>query len=226
MWLAPFLESKVAYDPVRDFSPVTQTTSAPNILVVHPSLPVKSVKELIALAKSRPGDLNYASGTGGGSPHLAGELFKSMAKVNIVAVPYQGTGPSIIGLMSGEVQLMFPTATAVIPHVKAGRLKALAVTSSRPSVLYPNLPTVAASGLPGYVTEVTIGVSAPAKTPVAIITRLNQEIVRGINRPDLKEKLLSVGSEVVGGTPEQFAAVIKYEMSTLGKLIESLGLKK
>jgi tripartite-type tricarboxylate transporter receptor subunit TctC len=223
VWLLPFLRDNVPWDPVRDFSPVTLALSSPNIVVVHPSLPVKSVKALIALARARPGELNYAAGTIGASPHLSTELFKAMAGVDIVRVGYKGTGPSVIALVGGEVHLMFAGLGSVAPHVKSGRLRALAVTSARPSALAPELPTVAAS-LPGYETASILGIFAPAKTPAAIINRLHQEIVRAINRTEVKERLFNAGVEVVGSSPEEFAATVKDDMARMGKVIKNAGI--
>lgn len=223
-WLGPLLQ-KTPYDPVRNFSPITLAASTPNVLVVHPSLPVKLVKDLITLAGAKPGLLNYASGSTGSSNHLAAELFKAMAGVNIVRIPYNGTGRALNGLMGGEVQLMFPNAGGATPHLKSGRLRALAVTSATPSVLGPGLPTVAASGLPGYESVNTLGIYAPVRTPAAIITRLNQEIVRFLKTPEAKEQLLNSGVEVVGSSPEQLGATMKSEILRIGKVIKDAGIK-
>ena len=222
-WLLPFLQN-VPYDPVKDFSPVTLAVSSPSILVVHASLPVKSVKELIALAKARPGDLNYGTGSTGSTPHLAAELFKAMAGVNILRIPYKGSGVALNAILVGEVQLVFATAGPVGPHVKSGRLKALAVTSLKPSALAPGLPTVAAT-LPGYDAASVFGVFAPAKTPAAVINRLNQELVRVLNGADVKEKFLAAGIETVGTSPQEFAATIKSEMDRMGKVIKDAGIR-
>ncbi|MBI3939178.1 MAG: tripartite tricarboxylate transporter substrate binding protein [Betaproteobacteria bacterium] len=221
-WIGALLQD-VPYDPVADFSPITLATSSPNILVVHPSLPVNSVKELIALAKARPGELNYASTTGS-TPHLAAELFKAMAGVNIVRIPYKGAGPALNDLIGGQVQLMFPVAAAVTPHVKSGRLRALAVTSVEPSELVRGLPTVAAT-VPGYESVQMTAMFAPAKTPATIINRLNQEIVQVLNRADVKEKFFNAGAKVVGGSPEQLMATMKSEMARLGKVIKDAGIR-
>ena len=223
-WIGPLLQ-ETPYDPVKDFAPVTLTDSAPNVLVVNPSLPVKSVKELIALAKARPGELNYGSSSTGSSPHLAAELFNMMAGVKIVRVPFKGSGPAVISLLGGQVQLMFATAGSVAPHVKSGRLRALAVASLQPSALAPGLPTIAASGVPGYEAVAFEGMFAPAKTPVAIIDRLNQEIVRVLNRAEVKERFFNAGVETVGSTPEEFAAAIKSNVAKWGKLIKEAGIR-
>jgi tripartite-type tricarboxylate transporter receptor subunit TctC len=224
-WLFPLMRDHTPYDPVKDFSPITLAASSPNVLVVHPSLPVKSVKELIALAKAKPGQLNYGSGVPGGSPQLSAELFKSMAGVNIIHIPYKGTGPSITALIGGETQLMFASATAVAQHVKAGRLRALAVTSARPTALAPGLPTVSASGLPGYESAFMLGIFAPARTPAAIINRLNQEIVRVLNRADLKDRFFNAGVDVVGSSPERLAAAVESDIAVMGKVIRDAGIR-
>jgi len=223
-WIGPLLQ-ETPYDPVKDFAPVTLTDSAPNVLVVNPSLPVKSVKELIALAKARPGELNYGSSSTGSTPHLAAELFNMMAGVKIVRVPFKGSGPAVISLLGGQVQLMFATAGSVAPHVKSGRLRALAVASLQPSALAPGLPTIAASGVPGYEAVAFEGMFAPAKTPVAIIDRLNQEIVRVLNRAEVKERFFNAGVETVGSTPEEFATAIKSNVAKWGKLIKEAGIR-
>jgi tripartite-type tricarboxylate transporter receptor subunit TctC len=225
LWLLPFMQDSVPYDPIKSFSPIALTHRSPNILVVHPTVAVNSVKELIALAKSKPRELNYGSGTSGSSTQLAAELFKAMAGVDIVRVPYKGTGPALIGLLGGQVQVMFPNAPAVTPHIKSGKLRALAVTSSVPSPLVPGLPTIAASGLPGYESVSPFGMLAPANTPVPVIRKLNQEVVRQLAAPEVMEKLLSSGAEPGSGTPEQFAAIIKAEMARLGKLIRDVGIR-
>jgi tripartite-type tricarboxylate transporter receptor subunit TctC len=186
---------------------------------------VKSVKELIALAKAKPGVLNYSSSGTGGSTHLAQELFKAMAGVNIVHVPYKGTAATITALVSGEVQLTINDAGLVAPHAKSGKLRALAVTSAMPSALAPGLLTVAASGLPGYEWVGTTGMWAPVKTPGAIIDRLNQEIVRLLNGADVKQRFFNAGAEVVASSPEQFAAVIKSDIVRMGKVIKDAGIK-
>jgi tripartite-type tricarboxylate transporter receptor subunit TctC len=225
LWLFPLMQDKPSYDPVAEFAPITVAVSYPNLLVVHPSLPVKSVKELIALAKAKPGTLNYGSGVAGGSPQLSAELFKSMAGVNIVHVPYKGAGPSVTALLGGETQLMFASTTAVGAQIKSGRLKALAVTSAQPSALTPGLPTVAASGVPGYESTALFGMLAPARTPAGIINRLNQEIVRVLNRSEVKERFFNSGAEVVGNSPEQFAAAIKSDIAKMGKVIREANIR-
>ncbi len=223
IWLMQYLRDNLPWDPLRDFAPITVAVDLPNILVVHPSLPVKSVKELVALAKAKPGELNYAAGTIGVSSHLAAELFKALAEVNIVRVPYKGGGPALTGLIGGEVHLMFPNAGSVMPHIKSGRVRALAVSTAQPSALAPGLPTVAAS-VPGYETGAVICVFAPARTPAAIVDLLNREIVRVLNGAMVKERLFNSGSEVVANSPREFAAFIKSDMARMGKVIRDAGI--
>ncbi|MBI3043358.1 MAG: tripartite tricarboxylate transporter substrate binding protein [Betaproteobacteria bacterium] len=224
-WIAPLMREGIPYDPVKDFSPIALAVSSPNILVVHTSVPAKSVKALIALARARPGVLNYGSASAGGSVHLAAELFKFMAGVDIVRISYKTSGTSVTSLLAGEVDLMFGNAPPVIPHVKSGRLRALAVTTLKPSVLMPGLPTIADSGLPGFEVSSSYAFFAPARTPAAIIGRLNQEIVRFLARADAKKKFLATGVEPVGGAPEQLVATIKSEMTRMGKVIRAAGIR-
>lgn len=225
IWLLPYLRNDVTYDPVRDLAPVTIASAAPNILVLHPSVPAKNVKELIALARANPGVLNYSSTSIGGSSHLAAELFKSMAKVNIVRVPYRSGAQETADLIAGQIQLAFGSASALTPHIKTGKLRGVAVTTAKPSVLIPGLPTIAASGLPGYEAVSILGIFAPAKTPSAVINRLHQEIARAINQPDIKEKFHTAGVEIGGDTPAQFGALVKSEMAKWSKLFKEAGIR-
>ena len=225
IWLLPFLRDRVPYDPVKDLAPITLAVRAPNLLVVHPSLPVKSAQELIALARKRPGALNYGAGAVGSSSQIATELFKAMGKLDIVQISYKGNGIALNALIAGEVQLAFATPGSVAAHIKSGRLRALAVTSPQPSPLLPDLPTVASAGLPGYEATSIVGMFAPAKTPEAVIARLNQETVRVLNRAEIKERFLSSGVETVGSTPEEFGAVVKSEMARLGKVIRDANIR-
>ena len=225
LWLAPFLHTHVAFDPLRDFAPVTLSVSSPNVLVVKSSTAVNSVTELIALARGKKGRLNFASSGIGSSNHLAAELFRSMANIDLVHVPYKGAGPALTALIGGETQLMFPSAGSVTAHLRSGKLKGLAVTSNEPSALAPGLPTVAASGLPGYESSLVLGVFAPSSTPVRLTNRLNQEIVKVLRAPDVKEKLFNTGVEVVGSSPSQFATRVQTEMKRLGKLIRDAGIR-
>jgi|SRR5882672_878736 len=224
MWILTLMQS-APYDPVADFAPITLASMAPTILVVHPTVPARSVKALIALAKSRPGALNYASSTTGTASHLAGELFKIMASVNIVRVAYKGAGLATTDLIAGQVQLSFFTATSVLPHVKAGKLRALAVTSTTPFELFPELPTIASSGLPGYEAISMYCAFAPAKTPEAVITKLNREMVQFLKTPAARERLLNVGSEVVAGSPAQLAAAMKADIASVRKVIAKAGIQ-
>ena len=223
-WIGPLLQ-QTPYDPVRDFAPVTMMYKSPMVLVVNPSQPVHSVKELIALAKARPGELNYVSAGTGGAPHLSMELFKSMAGVNIVRVSYKGTGPGVNALVAGEIQVMIGSATSVAAQIKSGKLRALAVTSAQPSVLFPGLPTAAASGVPGYESETMGGALVPAKTPAAIINRLNQEIVRVLKSVEVKEKYSIAALESVGSTPGEFAAAIKSSIAQWSKVIKNANIR-
>lgn len=224
VWLSPFIRA-TPYDPLKDFAPVTLVASSPNVVVVHPSLPVKSARELIALARARPGALNYAAGSLGAAPHLAAELFKAMGKLNIVRVAYKGTGGSLIGILSGEVGLMFPTAGSVTPHIQSGKLRALAVTSSQPTPLAPGLPLLS-DALPGYESVSFNGLLAPAKTPDAVIRLWNAEVAKLMTRPDVKDKLMAAGNDARSTTPEEFAAVIQADMTKWGRLIRELGIRE
>lgn len=213
-----YLFDKLPFEPLRDFAPITLTHRQPNILVVHPSLPVQSVKELIALAKAKPGELNYASSGVGSTNHLSGELFNVMTDTKTVRINYKGVGPAVTALLSGEVHLMYVNLAAVSPHLQAGRLRPLAITSAEPSALRPGLPTMAASGLPGFETIVITGVYARAGTPAAIVNRLNQEIVRVIYLPEIKERFSSIGIETVGSSPQELTAAMKAEITRTAKL--------
>ena len=224
LWLMPLFRDDMSWNPVKDFSPISLTVSTPTVLVVHPSVPVKSVKELIAFAKARPGELNYGSTSTGNANHISAELFKAMAGVNIVRVNYKGGAQAINDLVAGQVHLQFGSAGVVMPWVKLGRLRALAVASAEPSALAPGLPTIAAAGLPGYESTASTGLFAPARTPAAIINLLNQEFVRILKRAEVKERLFNAAIEVVASSPEQLAATIKSEMATIGKVVKDAGL--
>ncbi len=212
------------YDPVKDFSAVSLVDYAPNILAIHPSVTVSSVKELIAMAKAKPGSLNYASTGSGGSTHLAAELFKAMAAVDIRRIPYKDGATQMADLIGGRVQISFASPPSVAPHTRSGKLKALAVTSAQPSALAPGVPTVSATGLPGYESISIDAMYVPVKTPEAIINRLNRELVRVLNQPEVKDKLLSAGVEVVGSSPKQLATVLKAEADKWGRLIKDIGI--
>jgi len=223
LWIGPLLR-KTPYDAVRDFLPITIATKAPNILVVQPSLPVRSVKELISLAKAKPGALNYSTGSPGSSTHIAAELFKAMAGIDIVRIPYKGSSAGVNAVISGAVQMTFGDGASVDPQVNAGKLTALAVTSAAPSALAPGLPTVAASGLPGYESVQINALFAPARTPATIINRLNEEIVRFLQTPGANARFLNSGLEVAGGSPDELAVKMKSEIVRLGKVIKNAGI--
>jgi len=219
------LYRSLSYDPVRDFAPVALVAIQPNILVVHPSLPVSSVAELIRFSKANPGKLNYASSGSGAAAHLAGELFKAMAGVDLVHVPYRGAQPALTDVMAGQVQMMFATSASVIPYVKAGRLRALAVTTAQRSATVPELPTVAEAGVPGFEATTWHGVVVPAGTAAAVIIRLNEEINLVLNEKDLKDRLTALGAEVATGTPKQFADYIARETPKWAKVVKDSGAK-
>ncbi len=224
LWLTSLFR-QTPWDALKDFAPLTLAVISPSMLVVHPSVPAKTVRELIALAKARPGQINYAAGTIGATPHLAGEQFKVMAGVNVVRVPYKGTGPGMIGLMGGEVEFMFPGAASAWTYVKQGRLRALGVCSLKPSALFPGVPTVSDTGLPGYESVSPQGIVAPAKTPAAVIARLNHELVKALNRADTRQRLGELGIEVVADTAEEFAASMKNDIARTAKLIKDAGIR-
>lgn len=224
LWTLPLMQS-VPYDPVQDLMPVTLAVSSPNILVVNPALPVKTVRQLIALAKARPGALNYSTAGAGSSGHLSAELFRVMASVDIVRVAYKGGAASMTDLISGQVQMSFTSTGSAGGHVQSGRLRALAVTSAKPSALLPGVPTIAEEGLPGYVLVSSYGVLAPARTPAAVIERLNLGIVRALRAPEIKERFFKAGAEVVASTPQEFVAVIRSDMQKLGKLIRDAKIR-
>lgn len=223
LWILPLLR-KTAYE-MSEFAAVSLVEWSINMVAVHPSLPVKNIKELIALAKSQPGALNYASDAVGGRAHLATELFKSMTGVNMVVVTYKGNSPAITSLLGGETQVMFTDVSLLSPHVKAGKLRGLAVTSLGPSPMAPGMPTVSESGVPGYETAGMTGMYAPAKTPAPVINRISQEVARFMARPEIKERFLKAGVEAMGSTPEHFAAAIKSDIARVSKVIKDAGIK-
>jgi tripartite-type tricarboxylate transporter receptor subunit TctC len=219
----PSLYAKASYDPVKDFDPVSLLAHAPNVLVVHPSLPVKSVKELIALARARPGQVNFAGSGSGSTPHLAAELFNTLANVKMVHVPYRGTGPAIIGIMSGEASVMFMPTTNAVPLVKAGRMRALAVTTRERVPAMPELPTVAESGLKGYESSQWYGLLAPDGAPRAVLDLLNAQLVKIMRAPEMKQRLAGDGLVAVGSTREAFAAHIRTETAKWARVIKQSG---
>lgn len=218
-----FFTKNMPYSPLTDLAPVTSAVASGNILVVHPSVPAKSLRELLALARARPGDLAYGSPGAGGSGHLAASLFQSMTKTKLLHVPYKGTGPAVVNLMAGEVQIVFASPASVAASIKEGRLRALAVSPAKRLREYPQLPTIAEAGVPGYESQSWYGFVVAAKTPPAIVARLNKEIVQILQRPDVQDAL-RVQGEVWTTTPEAFGAYIKSEHAKWGRLIREMGI--
>ena len=208
----------LGYDIERDFAPITVVTNVPNVLCVHPSLPVKNVKELIALAKSKPGALSYATSGVGSPEHFAGEMFKMMTKTDMLPIPYKGGAPLAVDLVGGQVMLAFNTAPPIMPHIQSGRVRAIAVTMDKRVAALPDVPTIAESGVPGYQMSTWYGAVIQAKTPREIVTRLNQEMLKALALPDIKERMAGLGADVVGNTPEEAAALIKLEVAKYTKV--------
>jgi tripartite-type tricarboxylate transporter receptor subunit TctC len=223
--VTPSLIKDMPYDTVKDFAPVILAASSPNLLVVNPLLPVKTVAELIALAKSKPGSLSYASTGNGSSNHISMELFKSLAGVDIVHIPYKGSAPAVTDLLGGQVMLMFDNVPNVLPQVKAGKLRGLASSGNRRTALAPDIPTVAEAGVPGYELTVWFGLVAPAGTPREVIRQLNAEVVRILAMPDVRERFMAQGVEPLGSTPEEFGEHIKSQMVRWGKVVRDAGVK-
>jgi tripartite-type tricarboxylate transporter receptor subunit TctC len=221
----PALYASIPYDPVRDFAPVTQLASTPNILIVHPSIPASNVREFIAYAKANPGKLNFGSGSAGSAGHLAGELFKTMAGIEMTHVPYKGAAPAMQDLVGGQIQLMFDNLASALGQVRAGKVKGLAVTTAKRTSLAPDLPTIAESGLPGFDINTWFGVFVPAGTPPDVVDRLHAEFTRALAAPDVREKMLNLGAEPVGSRPEEFAAYIKQEAQKYARVIKASGAK-
>jgi tripartite-type tricarboxylate transporter receptor subunit TctC len=219
------LFKKLPYDLIRDLAPVILTTTAPNILAVHPSIPAKSVKELIALAKSRPGELSFASAGIGSSNHLSGELFRITAHINIVHVPYKGGGAAVVDLIAGHVSMYFGTTPSTVPHVRTGKLRGLAVTTAKRSQATPDVPTIAEAGLPTFEQSAWHGLFAPAATPQAVIARLNNDVLRVLRSPDFVERLAAQGVDTIGNTPTEFAAFIKQDIEKYAKLVKAAGIR-
>jgi tripartite-type tricarboxylate transporter receptor subunit TctC len=219
------LYRKLNYDLVRDFAPVSLITTGQYVIVIHPSLPAKSVKELIALGRQQAGQLNYASAGNGNATHLAGELFKSLARVQMVHVPYKGSGPALTDLIGGQVELMFSNLTAAIPHIKSGRLRALAVTGRERAPSIPDLPTVIEAGVSGYVVTSWFGVMAPAATPREIVVRVNAELGRAMRAPDMRDRLAAEGAEPTFSTPEALGTFIGTEIATWTKVVRDAGVR-
>jgi tripartite-type tricarboxylate transporter receptor subunit TctC len=220
----PSLRRNLPYDTLTDFAPITMATAQPYVMLAHPSLPAKNVKELVALARARPGQINYASSGAGTLGHLGFELLKTTANVNMVHVPYKGIVPAITDIVGGHVSLLYSTVVSGMPQVNSGKLRALAVSSIKRAQVAPGVPTVAESGFPGYDVSGWYGILAPAKTPADIIARLNSEIVTILRSPAATERLAADGSEAVGSTPEQFGAHIKSEIAKWGKVVKAAGI--
>ena len=224
LWIIPLFRRNTVWEPLRDFTPVTITVNTPNLLAVHLSLPVKTVPQLVALARARPGELNYGSSSTGAGNHLAAELFKSMTGVKIERIAFKGAGAALNALIGGQIDVIFPSAGSVAQHIRQGRLRALAVTSLEPSALAPGLPTMAQAGVPGYESQSRTVLFAPAKTPPAVIARLSSEVVRTLQQPEVRERLFFAGLEVIASSPSEAAAMIRSEMTRMGRLIEEAGL--
>ena len=222
--MLPSLDRRVAFDPVKSFAPIAIISSSANVLVVHPSVAVTSVPGLVALAKAKPGSLNYGSAGSGNSTHLAAELFKLSAGVDLVHVPYKGTPPMITDLLAGQIQLSFTSILSALPHIQQGRLRALGVTSLKRAASLPAVPTISEAGLKGYEMVVWQGLLAPTNTPGAIVTRVNREVVKILEMPDTRARLAAQGLEPVGGTAEQFAAYIGSEVAKWSKVVKHAGI--
>ena len=220
----PAFSRHVPYDPVKDFAPVSNVVTAPQLLVVHPSLPVKSVKELIALAKAKRGQLSYSSSGVGSTPHIAFELFKLNAGIDVLGIQYKASGPAIVDLIGGQVQMMITGILALTPHVKSGKVRALAITSPRRSAAMPDLPTMAESGVPGFDVQVWFGILMPAGSPRTAITAVNERITKMLSQPDVRQRLIDQGADPVGGTPEQFAALIKTDLARWIHVVKATGV--
>lgn len=225
MAVNPSLYEKLPYDPLRDFAPITNMSQFPLLLVIHPTLPVKNVRELITLAKSQPGKINYASPGSGNSGHLAGELFNSLAGTKITHVPYKGNGPAITDLLAGQVQMLFSSIPSVLPHVQAGKLRAIAVGNAKRIPSLPDIPTVSESGLPEYEAYSWVGIVAPAKTSKEIVAKLNHDIVDILKVKQVADQLVQQGALPVGDSPEHFAAYIKSEMQKWGAIVKAANIR-
>jgi tripartite-type tricarboxylate transporter receptor subunit TctC len=221
----PTLYASIPYDPIKDFIPVTQIASTPNVLVVNPAVPAGNVREFIAYAKANPGKLNFGSGSTGSAGHLAGELFKAMAGIDMTHVPYKGAAPAMNDLIGGQIQLMFDNLASSLAQVRAGKVRALAVTTAKRSALAPELPTIAESGLPGFDINTWFGIFVPARTPHEIVERLHAEFTKALAAPDIRERMLNLGAEPVGGSSAEFAAYIRAESGKYARIIKASGAR-
>ena len=221
----PALQPKLPYDPIHDFTPVTQLSKFPNMLAAHPSVPVKTLQDVIALARAKPGQLNYASAGSGTGTHMSAELLKQMTKIDIVHIPYKGGGPAMVAAMGGQTQLIFGTTVGLLLHVRTGKLKAIALTSAKRSAAAPEIPTFAESGVPGYEHEPWNAMFAPAKMPRAVLAKLNAEVGRILHTPEVKKVFEHEGADPVGNSPEQFAAILKSEIAKWMKVVKAAGIK-
>ena len=218
-------QSKPPYDAIKDFAPITQVVIVPLVLASHPSLPPRNLKALLAFTRARPGQLNYGTGSVGSNPHLAMELFLSMAKLKVTHVPYRGIGPAMIDLVAGQVQLMMANILAALPHMRNARILAHGVSSAKRSTVIPEVPTIAEAGVPGYEVVQWFGILAPAATPREIVTRLHSASVRALQDPQVKQRFLADGGETVGNSPEDFANTIRSDLAKWGKLVKQAGIK-
>ncbi len=219
------LYSKIPYDPIKDFTPVVNLAYSTSVLVVHPSVAAKTIADVIAMAKAKPGELRYASAGNGSSPHLSAEVFKMMAGVNVVHVPYKGSTPGVIATVSGETSMMFTGVASALAHIKAGRLRALSVNGPKRSPALPEIPTAGSSGLPGFEVDFWIGMLAPAGTPGAVVTKLNTEVNRILAQDDIKNRFVALGTDIIGGSVQSFADQIKSDVARWGKAIKASGAK-
>jgi tripartite-type tricarboxylate transporter receptor subunit TctC len=221
----PNLQAKMPYDTLRDFAPISLATISPFVLTVHPALPVKNLKEFIALAKARPGQLNYGSGGNGSVSHLSTEYLKSLAQINLVHIPYKGSNLSLTDTLAGQLQVMFDNLPVVLPHIKTGKLRLMGVGTQQRSALIPGAPTIAEAGVPGYESSTAFGVLAPANTPPAVVNRLSQEIVRILQTAEIKERLATQGLEAVGSTPQQYDAHLRAELAKYARIVKTAGIR-
>jgi tripartite-type tricarboxylate transporter receptor subunit TctC len=220
----PALNPKLPFDPVKDFTPISLVATIPFAMIVHPSVPAKTVQEFVALARARPGTLNYSSAGSGTSNHLAGELLRSMTGIDIVHIPYKGSAPALNDVISGQVSMMFDLVLTAVPHVKSGAVRGLAVTGAQRSSVLPDLPTVAES-IPGYEVSAWFGIFAPAGVPQPVVQRLNAEFVKALREPDLRQRLASQGAEPLTSTPDEFAAYLRSEIDKWAKVVKAAGMK-